>query len=491
MTTTLPRLSETLLATLPMGVARPNYRRADTSIGIVHIGIGAFHRAHQAVYVDDLLADEPEWAICGVSLRSAEVRDALQPQDGLYTLALLGDAPILRVIGAVKEVLCARVQSSAVLDRLADHETRLVTLTITEKGYCLAGEDLDLSHPEIIQDLASPESPTGAIGYVVAGLLRRWQQGMAPYTVLSCDNLPDNGGKLRRAVLQYARRIDTALASWIEAEAAFPCSMVDSITPATVDALREQLAEYSGYIDAWPIQRETYSQWVIEDNFCNGRPRFERAGATLSNDIAGYDRVKLRLLNAPHSSLAYLGLLLDIETVAEAMQHPPLAGFVERLMREHIAPNLDPPRGFDAQIYISAILARFHNPSIRHKLSQIAWDGSQKLPVRLLGTIADALAKGNSIDMLCLPVAAWMQFVRRQAHAGVALVDPLDQVISDIGRRATGDPRTDVALFLALGAVFDPLSGDVRFITALHQAYAQLGDLSAAQVLHAIGERGV
>lgn len=486
-TPVLPRLSEETLAALPEGVARPAYSRGDTRISIVHIGIGAFHRAHQAVYVDGLLADEPDWAICGVSLRSVDARDALQPQDGLYTLVLLGgEQQSLRVIGAVKEVLCARNESHAVLERLADPATRLVTLTITEKGYCLAGDELDLAHPEIVHDLASPDAPTGAIGYLVAGLRQRRQRGLAAYTVLSCDNLPDNGGRLRRAVLQYARRIDAALADWIEAEVTFPRSMVDSITPATDDALREQVSAQLGCIDAWPIQREAYSQWVVEDRFCNGRPRFERVGVTMSDDIAGYDRAKLRLLNAAHSSLAYLGSLLGIETVADAMRHPQLAGFVERLMREHIAPNLDPPQGFDPQRYIGAILERFRNPAIRHKLSQIAWDGSQKLPVRLLGTIADALAAGRPIGVLCLPVAAWMQFVRRQAHDGVALVDPLDEVLSDIGRQATGDAQADVDAFIGIDAVFAPLSGDPRFVEALRKAYALLGDARPSAVLRAL-----
>ena len=480
------RLSDATLSTLPPEVTRPGYKRSDTHIGIVHFGAGAFHRAHQAAYVDDLLADEPEWAICGVSLHSTEVRDALRPQDGLYTLALLGEQSSLRVIGALKEVLCAREESHAVLERLADSSTRLVTLTITEKGYCLAGDELDFAHPEIVHDLASPDAPLGAIGYVVAGLRRRWRQGVAPYTVLSCDNLPDNGGRLRRAVLQYALRIDPALKDWIEAKVAFPRSMVDSITPATDEALRVQVSAQLGCIDAWPIQREPYSQWVVEDRFCNGRPGFERVGVTMSNDIAGYDRAKLRLLNAPHSALAYLGSLLEIETVADAMRQPQLADFVERLMREHIAPNLDPPQGFDPQAYIGAILERFRNPAVRHKLSQIAWDGSQKLPVRLLGTIADALAADRPIDVLCLPVAAWMHFVRRQANNGVPLVDPLDEVLSDIGRKATGDAARDVAAFLTLDSVFSPLSGDPRFVGALRDAYAGFGDATASAVLRVL-----
>lgn len=477
------RLSEQMLAELPASVATPNYRRSDTRIGIVHIGAGAFHRAHQAVYVDELLASHPDWAICGVSLHSIDVRDALRPQQGLYSLLLLGQETRLRVIGSIRELLSARDESAAILARLADPNVRLVTLTVTEKGYCLAGRDLDIAHPDIVHDLATPDEPRSAIGYIVAGLRERRKRGFSPYTVLSCDNLAENGHRLRRAVLQYARRIDAALADWIETQVSFPCSMVDSITPATDDALRERISGELGCMDAWPIQRETYAQWVIEDRFCNERPPFELAGATMSHDIAGYDRAKLRLLNGAHSTLAYLGSLMNLETVADAMNQPLLAGFVKRLMRESIAPAIALPEGLDGAAYIDAILARFRNPAIRHRLAQIAWDGSQKLPVRLLSTIADALAAGKSIDALCLSVAAWMQFVRRQARHGVALVDPLNDALTAVGQACNGNAAHDLDAFLQLETIFPaPLSQDARFIHALRAAYAALADGSPASV---------
>jgi len=478
----LAPLSADALADLPESVATPAYALDKVRIGIVHIGAGAFHRAHQAVYLDELLPRFPTWAICGVSLHSSEARDALRPQDGLYTLSLLGQENRLRVIGSVREWLCARDEGAAVLARLADPEVKLVTLTITEKGYCLAGQDLDLDHPDIVHDLASPRAPRSAVGYLVEGLRRRRRQGIAPYTVLSCDNLADNGYRLRRAVLQYVRHLDPALAVWIDAAVAFPCSMVDSITPATDDALRERTQRELGLVDAWPIQRETYTQWVVEDRFCNERPPLELAGVTLSQDIAGYDRAKLRLLNGAHSSLAYLGSLMEIDSVGEAMAEPALAAFVERLMREHIAPVIALPEGLDARSYIDAILERFRNPAIRHRLSQIAWDGSQKLPVRLLSTIGEALAQGRTIAPLCVPVAAWMHFVRRQAHRGMALVDPLNDTLSALGLACSGDPETDVPAFLTMDAVFAPLSGDERFRAWLLRAYGALGDATPATV---------
>ncbi|HVJ38891.1 MAG TPA: mannitol dehydrogenase family protein [Stenotrophomonas sp.] len=483
------RLSEATLDRLPASVARPAYDRARTRIGVVHLGIGAFHRAHQAVYFDQVLAHEPQWAVCGVSLRSAEVRDALQPQDGLYALELLGPTPQWRVIGAVREVLCAPRQQAQVLARLADPDVRLVTLTVTEKGYCLEGDRLDLTHPDIVSDLADPRTPASAIGYVVAGLRIRRARGLPAYSVLSCDNLPDNGGKLRRACVQYAHQFDPALAHWIEVQARFPRSMVDSITPASDDALRVRAQHALGLQDAWPVQREAYSQWVVEDDFALGRPDWERFGVTMSGDIAGYDRAKLRLLNAPHSAMAYLGTLLGLETVADAMGHSVLAGFVARLMREHVAPNVALPERFDADAYIAAILARFANPAVRHRLIQIAQDGSQKIPVRFLGTIADALAAGRSIDALCLPVAGWLQFVRQQVQAGASLADPLAPQLSAITARVQKDAQNPVQAYLAMEGVFGLLAEDERFVAALHRAYAALGDGRPASVQMALTVR--
>ncbi|RBL00989.1 mannitol dehydrogenase family protein, partial [Xanthomonas oryzae pv. oryzae] len=303
----------------------------------------------------------------------------------------------------------------------------------------------------------------------------------------SCDNLTDNGTLLERSVVRLAEQTDPALAEWIAQHATFPRSMVDSITPATDDALRMRVQDQLGVHDAWPIQRERYSQWVIEDRFCNGRPAFERAGVTLSEDLAGYARAKLRLLNAPHSALAYLGSLLQLETVADAMRHSELAAFVETSMRAEIAPTLQSMEGFDAQRYSNAILARFRNPAIRHRLAQIAWDGSQKIPVRLLGTIGDALAAGQPMQRLCLAVAAWLHFIRRQAHEGVPLVDPLNDALSALGRTTTGDARHDVAAFLTLDAVFGSLSADMRFSACVQTAYAALGTGTPTDVTQALG----
>ena len=474
------RLSPATLPGLPASVQRPGYDRDATRIGIVHFGPGAFHRAHQAVYVDDLLAHDPGWAVCAVSLRSPDVRDALQPQDGLYTLALLGERPSLRVIGSIREVLCAPQQRRAVMSRLVDPDVRLVTLTITEKGYCLSADGIDAAHPDVSRDLVQPEQPITAIGWLVAGLRERRERGLAP--PCSAATPPTTAAAAR---CRYARRVDRGLAGWIEDHVGFPRSMVDSITPATDDALRAQVASALGVEDAWPVQREAYAQWVVEDDFRAGRPPFERVGVVISSEVEGWDRAKLRLLNAPHSALAYLGLLTGMGTVAEAMREPVLAGFIERIMREDILPTLALPVGFDPDAYIGAVLERFRNPAIAHLLSQIAWDGSQNAGAGA-GTMADALAQGGRIDRLALVVAGWLHFVVRQARAGAELSDPMSAQLLRIGAAATGDAAHDVAGFLALESVFGALATDARFVAAAVEAYAALGDGGPAAVARAL-----
>lgn len=480
----LRRLDDATLSQLPDSVRVPAYDRAATRIGIVHLGAGAFHRAHQAVYIDDLLAMDPTWAICAVSLNRPDVRDALRPQDGLYTVALLEEPPVYRVIGAIREVLCAVDEGERVLARLADPHVRLVTLTVTEKGYCFASDGLDTAHPDIVHDLAQPEHPRTAIGYLVAGLRLRWQGDAAPFTVLSCDNLADNGGRLRRATLQYAAQIDPVLTGWIEAHVQFPSSMVDSITPGTDDALRARVASALGVQDAWPVQRETYTQWVVEDALGDHGPDLQRVGVTMTLQVSGHDRAKLRLLNAPHSAMAYLGSLLGLETVAEAMRHPALSAFIEVLMRTHIAPNAELPAELDADAYIGAILARFANPLVRHRLAQIAQDGSQKIPVRYAGTIAQAVRSGRSLDVLCLPVAGWMHFVRRQAKGGIVMQDPLGDALTGVAARCTGDAAVDVPAFLALPEMVELVHGQI--MEALQRAYAALGAGEMGQVQAAL-----
>lgn len=472
------RLSRAALPSLPAEVRRPAYDLDAARVGVVHLGPGAFHRAHQACYLDDLLETDPRWGVSAVSLRSPGVRDALQPQDGLFTVAELEAETRLRVVGAVRELLVAPEQPQAVLARLASPEVRLVTLTITEKGYCLTPDGaLDLDHPDVRADLSGAAAPSSAPGWLVAGLRRRREAGAGGLTLLSCDNLQDNGARLRRAVLGFAERTDPDLARWVEAEVRFPSSMVDSITPATDDALRARVADALGVDDAWPVQREAFRQWVVEDDLDPDAPDLAAVGVQLTADVAAWERGKLRLLNGAHSTLAYAGLLRGRETVADAMADHELAAVVERMMREDVIPTLAPTPGLDMQAYASDVLARFRNPAIRHLLSQIAWDGSQKLPFRVLGTVADALAAGRPVDRLALPIAAWMRFVVDRSREGVPLVDSLAEPLAALGRRATGG-ADDVDLFLAEARVFPAeLAAADAFRQAVRAAYMRLPDL--------------
>lgn len=484
----MTHLDDTILPTLAQrGIHVPQYDRGAAEIGVVHFGPGAFHRAHQAYYLDAALHRDPRWGICEVALQSSGVRDALAPQDGLYTIAMLDRHPGYRVIGAVRALLVARESPSAVFERLVHPATKLVTATITEKGYCLGPDGgLDASHPDIQHDFAHPHAPRTLVAYLAHALRERRRRGIAPPNILSCDNLAENGHRLRRAVVEFAAHIDDDLAHWIAAEVAFPCTMVDSITPATDDALRARVAAALGVEDRWPIQREAFCQWVIEDVLREPAPDWAAIGVTITNDVAGFERAKLRLLNGAHSSLAYLGSLAGFETVEQAMNDPALSAFVRRLMRADVRPSLHPPRGLDLDQYIDAILERFRNPAIRHLLAQIAWDGSQKLPFRILGTLADALAAGRPIERLCVPLAAWFHFVRRKAVNGETITDPLADVLTKTGRRCTGDAAHDVAAFFELDRFWPVQLRDHAALRAtLSAAYARLAAVSDARSLAA------
>jgi fructuronate reductase len=448
----------------------------------VHIGPGAFHRAHQAFYVDTLLHSDKRWAISALSLKSSTLRDALKSQQGLYTLLELGAAPRARVIGAIREVLVGATDAEAAFARLATRDTRLVSLTVTEKGYCLdAQNQLDLANPDIVHDLANPAQPRSTLGWIVEALRKRRAAGVPPFAVLSCDNLPDNGKVLHRALIAFAQSKDADLARWIEAEVVCPRTMVDSITPATDDALRKRSQELTGLVDQWPIQREPFTQWVIEDLPAMRDADWQSVGVTLARDVGLFDRAKLRLVNGPHSTLTYLGLLRGHESVADAMRDDQLAQFVEKLMVEDLAPSLGAAPGLDVEHYISAVLARFRNPGIRHLLSQIAWDGSKKLPVRITVTISEALRAGRPIHRLVMPLAAWMRFIARQARAGVTIVDPDAERLTMIGKACTGDAHADVARFAVCEAVLpSALLADEKFRRGLETAYDRLSMPHAA-----------
>ncbi len=473
------RLAPATLGRASPAVERPGYDRARLPVGIVHLGLGAFHRAHQAVYTEDVLAQAAgPFGICGVSLRRAAVKDRLAPQDGLYTVVTrAAGGERLRIVGCLKEVLVGPEDPARVLRRIADPKVGLVSLTVTEKGYCHdpATGTLDAGHPDIRHDLEQPLRPRSAIGVLVAGLELRRRRGGPPPTVLCCDNLPHNGRTLRGVALAFAALRDDALAGWLAAEVAFPCTMVDRIVPATTEADILAVAVGLGLHDAAPVVAEPFRQWVIEDRFTAPRPAWEEVGAELVADVAPYEEMKLRLLNGSHSALAYLGALAGFEHVFEAMRVPEFTTFVGRLMALEVAPTLAVTVDLDA--YRVRLLERFANPAIRHRTAQIAMDGSQKLPQRLLGPIRDQLRAGGPIRHLALAVAGWMRYASGRDEQGreVAIADPLADRLRAIAGRADGDPAALVAGFLSLGEVFGhDLPREARFVDEVTAALRSL-----------------
>jgi fructuronate reductase len=486
------RLGRDSLARLPASVGRPPFVPDALEVGIVHLGIGAFHRAHQAAYTQEALAVRPgRWGICGVSLRSADTHDRLAAQDHLYTL-IERDAETARatIIGAVRETLFAPADPAAVMDRLAAPSTRLVTLTVTEKGYCLDRRTgaLDADHPDIRHDLATAAAPRSAIGYLVRGLAQRRAGKGGPLTLLSCDNLPANGRALERAVSGFASLVDPDLARWIADHVAFPCSMVDRIVPAPTAETYRLAASLTGVEDQAAVACETFRQWVIEDRFAAGRPAWEAVGVELVGDVAPYETMKIRLLNGSHSTIAYLGYLAGYATVAEAMRDDGLIALIRRLMADEIAPTLAIPAGVDSAAYGRRLLERFADPGLAHRTWQIAMDGSQKLPQRLLGTIAERLADGRPIPCLALAVAAWMRYVAGRDEAGqpIDVVDPLAARLKSIAETAGGDAATLVDLYAGIEEIFGTLGRRPDFRAAVVGALTALQQRGARGAVSAL-----
>ncbi|GGB19307.1 mannitol dehydrogenase family protein [Allosediminivita pacifica] len=458
--------------------------------GIVHLGPGAFFRAFNAVYTDEAMAAEGgAWGIRAISLRSPDARDQLMPQGGVFSsVTLAPEGPQVRVIGSVVDVLVAPEDPEAVVEAMSDPAIRIVSLTITEKGYCHepATGTLRADHPDILHDLEGG-APRSAPGFIVEALARRRAAGTAPFTVLSCDNLPSNGRLARGVILDFARRRDAALADWIEAEVRFPGTMVDRITPATTEADVDRLAELKGWHDPACVQHEPFRQWVIEDEFPAGRPAWEVGGAQFVTSVDAHETMKLRCLNGTHSSLAYLGYLAGYETIAETVGDADFAGLCERLWGREILPTVPQPEGEDLPAYCAALLERYRNPAIRHRTWQIAMDGSQKLPQRLLGTVRDNLAEGREVPGLALAVAAWMRYVGGTDESGapIDVRDPLaDRLKALCDAKETPEGR--VAALLGVRDVFDAeLADNEAFATAVTAAYRGLEDFGARAMVQA------
>jgi fructuronate reductase len=436
---------------LPATVAAPTYERARLDPGIVHFGLGAFHRAHQAVYTQRALSsDFDAWGIVAVNLRSPEPVKALAAQDGFYSVVVGdGDGDTVEVIGVTVDWICAAERRDQVLAYLANPQIRIVTLTVSEKAYGLdpLTGGLDTAHPAIAADLLNPQAPTGAVGFIVEGLALRHSQGVAPYTVLSCDNLPANGRVLRRLVLEMAERRDPALARWIAEEGAFPCSMVDRIVPAATDATRQTAARLLGVEDNLAIETEPFMQWVIEDRFVSGRPAWEAGGAIFAEDVEPYEKMKLRLLNGSHTLIAHLGLLHGLEYVRDVMTVPALAAEVERHMQA-AAKTLDPVPGIDLADYMRQLIARFGNPRIAHRNVQIAMDCSQKLPQRIFSPTVETLESGGDAAEFAHVVGLWIATMKIRMECD----DPRAHELLEAARQH--DAADPSAAFFAIEGLF-------------------------------------
>lgn len=473
------RLSEATLGDLPAPVERPGYDRAAVRTGVVHLGLGAFHRAHQAVVFDDALrSGDMRWGVLGVSLRSPGVRDQLQPQDGLYSLLVRdGDTERTRVIGAIQGVLVAPEDPVAVVQAMASPEVHIVSLTVTEKGYRLdpASGALIQTDPDVAADLADLTAPRTAPGFLVAALAERRRRGLAPFTVVSCDNLPHNGARVLAAVVGMAERADPELADWIKRAGAFPATMVDRIVPATTPEDIDALARRLGVVDHGMVKTEPFTQWVIEDRFRGPRPNFEALGVQMTDDVTPWEDAKLRLLNGAHSSIAYLGGLAGHTFVHQVVAEPAFTAFVERLWDE-AQTTLSPPPGLNVAAYRRDLMARFRNAALGHRTHQIAMDGSQKLPQRLLATMTDRLNAGQGIEALALGVAAWIRWQAGVDETGVAYVvdDPLVDRLAD----ALSDSSSALARVRAIadlpGIVPRALAQDGRFLQAVGDALSRI-----------------
>ncbi len=480
-------LNEDTLAHHSSRISVPRYDRAALAPGVVHMSVGSFHRSHQAVYFEALARRGlgTDWGLTGVGLRRRHMKDVLEAQDGLYTVvARSPDAAHAQVIGVITRYLYAPEEGAAVLDALTDERTRLVTLTITAAGYGLdlttgafRGDD-----PEVLDDLAVPSTPSSAIGFIVEALDRRRRAGRGPFTVLSCDNTPGNGAVTRTAVLAFATLRDARLARWVEQHVTFPSSMVDRITPSTTAEDRAMVERVFGVRDRWPVMTEPFSQWIIEDAFCNGRPPLEEVGVQFVEDVRPYALTKTRLLNASHSALGYLGSLAGHHRLDEAMADPVFAGYVQRMMDDEIAPLL-PPVGIELQAYGAVLRRRFANAAVADRLSRLCRNGSAKVPAHLLSSISEARALGRPHGLLTLAVSAWCRYLRGVGPGGrlLELDDPRAVELQALARSGGDDPGP----LLADEATFGSLGTCPRFARAVHRDLVELRTHGARAVVSA------
>ncbi len=478
-----PALSDQNLDGMPGHLAVPAYDRAALVPAVVHIGVGGFHRAHQAMYFDDLAATGvTEWGVVGVGLHRPQMGEVLHAQDGLFTVVERGaDRESARVVGSVVHYLYAPSNPEAVVRALSDARTRLVTLTVTGSGYLIddegrfAEDDTDVQH-----DLHNADAPRTMVGFLVEALRRRRDRDAGPFTVLSCDNLPDSGAAARTAVVSFARLRDADLAAWIDQHVSFPSSMVDRITPETSPETRDEIERTFGVADRWPVVTEPFRQWIVEDAFCAGRPPLETVGVQLVSDVHDYKLIKARMLNGGHCALGYLGTLVGCTTTDQAMAHRQVRTVLELMLQDEVQPLLPAVPGMELEQYRRTTLERFANPAIGDSLGRLCRRGSTKMPSYLLPSLTEAIEHGTPRRMLVLAVAAWMRCLRGADLSGqpIEVQDPRAEALQALARRGGDDPRP----LLGMRSVFGRLGDDQALVAELALALATLsrGGLDAA-----------
>ena len=468
-------LSLSTLSELPRTIQRPRYQPNQLTPGIVHIGVGNFHRAHQALYLDDLFNQGKalDWAIVGAGVRPGDhqMRNALEQQDWLYTVVEVeAEEKQARINGAMTGFVPVESKNQSLIQQMIRPEIRIVSLTVTEGGYCInpATGRFDPEHPEIRADVQNPTQPQSVFGVLLRSLHLRREAGLPPFTVMSCDNLPGNGEVTRNAVLGLARLQNPELAQWVEQEVAFPNGMVDRITPATSSLERQTLAQHYGVQDNWPVFCEPFRQWVLQDHFPQGRPPFEEVGVTFTEHVEAFEFMKIRILNGGHAAIAYPAALLSLHQVDEAMRHPLIQGFLRKLEEEEIIPIVPPVPDTDLKAYYQLIEKRFSNPEVKDTIPRLCQDGSNRQPKFILPSTRDRLQQGLKVPGLALVSALWCRYCAGTTESGsvIHLDDPNAAVLAEAALAAKERPQA----FLELKSIFGELAEAPDFVEAFSSA---------------------
>jgi len=474
-------LTQDNLSRLPEAVAIPRYDRASVRTGIVHVGVGGFHRSHEAYYTDALMntGNSLNWGICGVGLREADrkIASVLKAQDYLYTLIVRHPNGSVenRVIGALVDFMIGPDDPQAVIDKMASPDTHIVSLTITEGGYNVdsGSGEFDFSNPDAQHDLQNPSQPRLVFGYLTEALRKRRDNGIRPFTIQSCDNIQHNGNLTRRMVLEYARRQDSELAKWIENEVRFPNAMVDRITPVTTSIDLQYLEQEMGIRDQWPVTCEPFCQWIIEDQFSGDRPAWENVGTQFVPDVTPYEKMKIRLLNAGHSVVGILGAIYGYETIDQCIADDLFATYLRNFMEQEVTPVLDEVPGIDLVEYQNTLIERLGNPNMKDNVSRICLESSSKLPVFLIPTIRENLARGGAIQYSALVIAAWCLYSDKRVNRHGKPLEIIDGKSETLHREAART-QDDVLAFLKINSIFDDLAENEKFAQVYSQMIRQI-----------------